>query len=113
MIRRPPRSTLFPYTTLFRSRFAFDAAELVLAAVQLDAFELPGLAVFGDGDVLLGEIFEQVFLGLGAARGPANDADNVIEVVERDLVSDQDVFALAGFAQLVNRAAAHDFDAML
>src|SRR5256885_11769567 len=24
MIRRPPRSTLFPYTTLFRSGFAFD-----------------------------------------------------------------------------------------
>src|SRR5256885_10234097 len=29
MIRRPPRSTLFPYTTLFRSNatFCFDAAE--------------------------------------------------------------------------------------
>src|SRR2546423_11180470 len=26
MIRRPPRSTLFPYTTLFRSRFAATAA---------------------------------------------------------------------------------------
>src|SRR3712207_7022457 len=25
MIRRPPRSTLFPYTTLFRSRIAEDA----------------------------------------------------------------------------------------
>src|SRR3712207_7019667 len=25
MIRRPPRSTLFPYTTLFRSLFATDA----------------------------------------------------------------------------------------
>src|SRR5947209_17343745 len=25
MIRRPPRSTLFPYTTLFRSRAASDA----------------------------------------------------------------------------------------
>src|SRR5260221_5164239 len=25
MIRRPPRSTLFPYTTLFRSRFALSA----------------------------------------------------------------------------------------
>src|SRR2546430_9209949 len=25
MIRRPPRSTLFPYTTLFRSRSGFDA----------------------------------------------------------------------------------------
>src|SRR2546430_8342837 len=24
MIRRPPRSTLFPYTTLFRSRYAPD-----------------------------------------------------------------------------------------
>src|SRR3712207_7945236 len=25
MIRRPPRSTLFPYTTLFRSRVSFQA----------------------------------------------------------------------------------------
>src|SRR5574340_1550388 len=25
MIRRPPRSTLFPYTTLFRSAFVLDA----------------------------------------------------------------------------------------
>src|SRR3712207_8647595 len=29
MIRRPPRSTLFPYTTLFRSRRAEYAAERV------------------------------------------------------------------------------------
>src|SRR2546425_6984828 len=28
MIRRPPRSTLFPYTTLFRSRDASERAEL-------------------------------------------------------------------------------------
>src|SRR2546429_7182034 len=27
MIRRPPRSTLFPYTTLFRSRFSPPAAK--------------------------------------------------------------------------------------
>src|SRR2546422_4508091 len=27
MIRRPPRSTLFPYTTLFRSIVAFDLPE--------------------------------------------------------------------------------------
>src|SRR5687768_5540016 len=26
MVRRPPRSTLFPYTTLFRSRVAGDAS---------------------------------------------------------------------------------------
>src|SRR2546430_4862566 len=29
MIRRPPRSTLFPYTTLFRSPFDFRALERV------------------------------------------------------------------------------------
>src|SRR2546429_3732256 len=28
MIRRPPRSTLFPYTTLFRSRDRQDEAEI-------------------------------------------------------------------------------------
>src|SRR3712207_7149811 len=28
MIRRPPRSTLFPYTTLFRSRQSADRSEL-------------------------------------------------------------------------------------
>src|SRR2546430_9711461 len=29
MIRRPPRSTLFPYTTLFRSALAVDASILI------------------------------------------------------------------------------------
>src|SRR3712207_8423897 len=29
MIRRPPRSTLFPYTTLFRSLCAEDVADIV------------------------------------------------------------------------------------
>src|SRR3712207_8152755 len=32
MIRRPPRSTLFPYTTLFRS--AFEVADLLGLAVR-------------------------------------------------------------------------------
>src|SRR2546422_4059606 len=31
MIRRPPRSTLFPYTTLFRSRAALDTATHTIA----------------------------------------------------------------------------------
>src|SRR5256884_3945191 len=30
MIRRPPRSTLFPYTTLFRSQRTLDVAEGIL-----------------------------------------------------------------------------------
>src|SRR2546427_5019160 len=37
MIRRPPRSTLFPYTTLFRSVGGLDAAgyEAILAANRM------------------------------------------------------------------------------
>src|SRR3712207_7507923 len=34
MIRRPPRSTLFPYTTLFRSRRHVDHGDQVLAVAQ-------------------------------------------------------------------------------
>src|SRR2546430_12705753 len=41
MIRRPPRSTLFPYTTLFRS---VDRAEPVLDRAQ-DAMVQRGLAL--------------------------------------------------------------------
>src|SRR5687768_17630758 len=37
MLRRPPRSTLFPYTTLFRSLIAATAALGVLAIVTLHA----------------------------------------------------------------------------
>src|SRR5260370_20354371 len=39
MIRRPPRSTLFPYTTLFRSRFFLDRA--VAYASQRVVFDRP------------------------------------------------------------------------
>src|SRR2546430_7112978 len=49
MIRRPPRSTLFPYTTLFRSRAplrlqrALDARTAVGAAVLLEESLNPSL----------------------------------------------------------------------
>src|SRR2546422_6482177 len=45
MIRRPPRSTLFPYTTLFRSKdFRYDRPELV------DSADVDGVA----GPVIVG-----------------------------------------------------------
>src|SRR5688572_32759782 len=46
MIRRPPRSTLFPYTTLFRSR----AAGVLELESQEGVSGLDGLVV--DGDLL-------------------------------------------------------------
>src|SRR2546426_12601564 len=37
MIRRPPRSTLFPYTTLFRSKVAHDADALYIVVRCYDS----------------------------------------------------------------------------
>src|SRR2546430_17561526 len=39
MIRRPPRSTLFPYTTLFRSRPAIEQERGAVFAAGLDVGE--------------------------------------------------------------------------
>src|SRR2546426_9980353 len=53
MIRRPPRSTLFPYTTLFRSPIAPAAGtprpDAVLCLRLPSRDELRGLAVAGAG----------------------------------------------------------------
>src|SRR2546430_3040494 len=52
MIRRPPRSTLFPYTTLFRSLDPdLSAAELVGEVLRADQRCEPD--VVADGDVAL------------------------------------------------------------
>src|SRR3989442_10530010 len=50
MIRRPPRSTLFPYTTLFRSQQKIVAAPLsqLSEAVAEAQLEPPALLVVGD-----------------------------------------------------------------
>src|SRR3712207_6876990 len=37
MIRRPPRSTLFPYTTLFRSKFIRRARDLGFSVAQMSS----------------------------------------------------------------------------
>src|SRR6266566_5576800 len=40
MIRRPPRSTLFPYTTLFRSYEAGSDQLVMVASDRLSAFDV-------------------------------------------------------------------------
>src|SRR5258706_3734140 len=46
MIRRPPRSTLFPYTTLFRSEF--EGILLLLARIELRSVGEPAGVVHDD-----------------------------------------------------------------
>src|SRR3712207_8448483 len=63
MIRRPPRSTLFPYTTLFRSGAHAAVAERVAAArAEFDAHLLNDVNAPGG----LGVLFDLV-RGLNAA----------------------------------------------
>src|SRR5260221_1106124 len=62
MIRRPPRSTLFPYTTLFRSGVVEDATDVILNRKQVP-FTLHGndaktltMSKTGPGEVTAGDI---------------------------------------------------------
>src|SRR3712207_8976775 len=70
MIRRPPRSTLFPYTTLFRSVLVADDAvdlaeavnQVVVRLVPPDVFEQAPRAR-PDGVVVVGRERQHVALG--------------------------------------------------
>src|SRR4051812_49517251 len=62
MIRRPPRSTLFPYTTLFRSG---DQTEQMLLAL-LNSLEVTQLGI----------VERPMDLSLEQLHGPLNDAQD-------------------------------------
>src|SRR3712207_8500747 len=50
MIRRPPRSTLFPYTTLFRSKLYGDASETQKRYSPVECIDYRKYAVPGRRD---------------------------------------------------------------
>src|SRR5687768_17625662 len=52
LIRRPPRSTLFPYTTLFRSREAGGVEPAVFTAVWIEQLQAAALGTDDTGDQL-------------------------------------------------------------
>ena len=55
----------------------------------------------------------QVFAGFDAGSRTADNLDHCIEIVEGDLVTLEDVFALARLAQHEDGAALHHIDAVL
>src|SRR3712207_7438546 len=70
MIRRPPRSTLFPYTTLFRS------GEFGTVAVPQQDGVLPSSAFTPDGGTLVTALPEMASLNLkGSVRTLSLDQD--------------------------------------
>src|SRR2546430_12287580 len=83
MIRRPPRSTLFPYTTLFRSQAA-KTMDLSAEAARLD---VPTLVLCGSKDRLtppaLAERLRELIPGsrLGIIAGAGHMV--LLEVAER------------------------------
>src|SRR5256885_12835537 len=62
MIRRPPRSTLFPYTTLFRSQRMRRPGELILVARAMIRLEILDQRpqISGDGPELRRALIEDL-----------------------------------------------------
>src|SRR2546425_4118238 len=77
MIRRPPRSTLFPYTTLFRSYLLLNAAFLhVLPLAQIAASNLVAADV---ANAIVGARAGAVVAGVARPVVPAPvDRDNLV-----------------------------------
>src|SRR2546422_7327875 len=65
MIRRPPRSTLFPYTTLFRSPRRND---------------LKRILIIGSGPIIIGQACEFDYSGTQAAKALKADGYDVVLV---------------------------------
>src|SRR3712207_7821931 len=84
MIRRPPRSTLFPYTTLFRSR-KFGLARRLAAMRKASPWLLGVCSVAGFGALLdlLGSPWSQVALTAGLALIALRSEEHTSELQSR------------------------------
>src|SRR5256885_9484507 len=86
MIRRPPRSTLFPYTTLFRSPEAvkaiLEADLIVLGPGSLYTSVLPNLLVEGIAKALIQADGLKVYVCNVATQPGETDGYNVQRHVE-------------------------------
>src|SRR2546430_4084601 len=94
MIRRPPRSTLFPYTTLFRS-----AAYLYRKVGKHRAVVVDDQTAYGKG---LADLFASAFAAVGGtvvARPTVKVGDRDFRALLRELPKDFDVLFFGGIAE--------------
>src|SRR2546422_10892856 len=86
MIRRPPRSTLFPYTTLFRSRPSAAAAAAVLPrAARGNHLRRPARALRIHLGAPLGELPKQIVIVNKASLLKERSFDPPDEILDRSL----------------------------
>src|SRR5687768_18383541 len=68
MIRRPPRPTLFPYTTLFRSRSSLMAVNIHITIIELNALHTKRQNLFQELDAVIHLLMEAKHWGLRKSR---------------------------------------------
>src|SRR3712207_7761244 len=73
MIRRPPRSTLFPYTTLFRSTRVDEQGRRI--EVSVDKAQVKDGPSFNDDRDITPEYEERVYSHYGLQRAQTNGED--------------------------------------
>src|SRR5690554_7014680 len=93
MIRRPPRSTLFPYTTLFRSYDAFYKLENPQSQITSYVFDVVRAEV---PKMILDNVFERKDDIANAVKGELNEAMqdygyDIIKTLVTDIDPDEQV----------------------
>src|SRR3712207_9261260 len=92
MIRRPPRSTLFPYTTLFRSK---NGGKLGTSGSVAYLFERKGVILVPKEEVDEDELME-IALEAGAEDIEATESDYRVVTAPEDFTSVRDSLGEAG-----------------
>src|SRR5258708_17729459 len=86
MIRRPPRSTLFPYTTLFRSQQAhqYGFTFLVVPDVQFDMQYASQIAPYADLYIIQGQNFQRLTSTYQSSIGRIRSEEHTSELQSPD-----------------------------
>src|SRR3989442_6393636 len=109
MIRRPPRSTLFPYTTLFRSLFDLKGdLETLLAAFDVPAlrFEPLGCQYYEPG---LGGRFADAYATLVVFGQLIREIAAVYKLRQAVFLAEDDLHLLLAHADLTHTVTAYSY----